>query len=144
MAEIVAHVTSSGVPLTTPTTLPRITIRRLDTGAAVVTAQSMTEVGDGAYRYTFAPDAALEYSVMVDADPLAAGQVGPEERYHFGSFSGITIARIEDDIPRIKKVTANRVVVNGTDTQMDVYEDDDTSIAFSFSISADRRDRTPI
>jgi len=45
---------------------------------------------------------------------------------------------------KIRKVTTNKVVVNGTDTQVDVYEDNGVDVAFSFTISGDRRTRTPI
>jgi len=43
----------------------------------------------------------------------------------------------------IRKVTANRVLVDGTDTTVTVFEDDGTTPALTFTISADRRERTP-
>jgi len=46
-------------------------------------------------------------------------------------------------VEKIRKVTTNKVVVNGTDTLVTVYEDDDVTPAFTFTISGDRRTRTP-
>ena len=94
MVEIVAHFTNGNVPLTSPGTVPTIRIRRIDTGALVVTDSDMTELGDGSYQFTFAPVATLEYSIRADGDPAAAGQVTPGERYKFGDLSGITEDRI--------------------------------------------------
>lgn len=54
------------------------------------------------------------------------------------------LVQILASVEIIRKVTSNRVVVNLTDTQVDVYEDNGTTIAFSFSISSDRRERDPI
>jgi hypothetical protein len=44
---------------------------------------------------------------------------------------------------KIRKVTTNRVVVNASDTLITVYEDDDTTPAFTFTVTPDRRERTP-
>lgn len=46
-------------------------------------------------------------------------------------------------VEKIRKVTTNRVVVNATDTLVTVYEDDDVTPAFTFTVSLDRRERTP-
>jgi len=90
MPEILAQIRNDGVPVNGLTTAPRITIRRADTGTAVVTAQSMTDLGaDGHYRYSFTPDAALDYAFSIDADPIAAGQVKSGERYFSGGFPGL-------------------------------------------------------
>lgn len=88
MAVIIASFTNNGIPLTSPTTAPTVRIRRTDTGALVVTNASMTEVGDGNYQYSFSPISNLEYAIRADGDPLAAGQVTPEERYVFGVLTG--------------------------------------------------------
>ena len=93
MSEIITHFRNEGVPLESPTTAPTIRIRRTDTQALVVTDQSMTEQGDGAYSYTFAPSATLEYSIRADGNPLAVGQTTAAERYAVGSLSGVTSAR---------------------------------------------------
>lgn len=44
----------------------------------------------------------------------------------------------------IRKLVANRSVVNASDTQVDFYEDDGTTVHRSFSVSADRRTKTPL
>lgn len=85
MAEIIAHFTNQGVPLTSPANIPTIRIRRSDTGVLVVTDSAMTELGDGNFRFTFAPAAGLDYAIRADGDPTAAGQVTAQERYTFGS-----------------------------------------------------------
>lgn len=93
MAELVAvFMAGIDVPLTGAGTLPTIRIRRLDTGALVVTDAAMVEVGapgDGAYSFTFAPVATLEYSWRANGDPLAAGQTIAGGRFTFGILSGI-------------------------------------------------------
>ena len=79
MAEIVAHFTNNGVPLVSPTDAPTIRIRRIDTGALVVTDAAMTELGDGSFRYTFTPVTTLKYSIRADGDPNVTGQVTNSE-----------------------------------------------------------------
>jgi hypothetical protein len=59
-------------------------------------------------------------------------------------FAGADIASILTAAEKIRKVTTNRVEVNSTDTLITVYEDDDSTPAFTFTISVDRRDRTPV
>ena len=46
-------------------------------------------------------------------------------------------------IERARKACSNKVVVNGDDTLVTVYEDNGSDVAFTFTISADRRTRTP-
>lgn len=101
MVKITAFITNGGLPATGLAVAPKINIRREDTQALVATEQDMTEIGDGNYRFTFAEVATLEYTFEVDADPTATGQVTLSERHLGGSFSGITIARIETDVPAI-------------------------------------------
>ena len=141
---ITACVTNKNVPLTSPATLPTIRIRRLDTQALVVTDDNMTEVGDGCYVYVFTESALLEYSIQVDADPAAALQVTPEERYHFG-FMGVA-----PGAALIRKILLNKSVTTenlgpappaGSKT-VDFYDDDQTTIIESIEISADGLTRT--
>ncbi|HET6417635.1 MAG TPA: hypothetical protein VFG22_15160, partial [Polyangiales bacterium] len=80
--DIVAFVTNNDAPLTSPTDEPTIRIRRLDTGALVVTDQDMTEIGDGLWSYSFDESSLLTYGVRVDADPAASSQVTAAERYY--------------------------------------------------------------
>ncbi len=64
---------------------PVIDVRRLDTGAFVVTNDPMVDSGsNGLYTYDFTPVAGLSYQFLIDADPNVTGQV--EVRYHDGSF----------------------------------------------------------
>jgi hypothetical protein len=46
-------------------------------------------------------------------------------------------------VEKVRKVTSNRVVVNAADTLVTIYEDDGSTPAFTFTISGDRRERTP-
>jgi len=101
VAQILAFVTNLGVPLTTPGTLPRLNVRRIDTGGLVLTGVSMTELGDGLYAFDFSATPTLEYAYLVDADPLAAGQVSATERYQWGGVSGIQDEAIEVTLPAI-------------------------------------------
>lgn len=98
MASLIAAWIPSGTPLVSPSALPTIRIRRIDTGALVVSDAEMTEVGDGIYAYLFAPDPALEYAVRMDGDPLGSAQVPPSDRYQIGSVSG-PVDRLETQIP---------------------------------------------
>jgi len=101
MPRISAFFTDDGVPLTSPPNAPTLRVRRQDTQALVVTDAAMAEQGDGVFTYDFAEDPTLEYVFRCDGDPLASGQVTAQERYVGGSFSGITEARLETDIPAI-------------------------------------------
>jgi len=60
----------------------------------------------------------------------------------FGTFASDVVDR--RTLAKADKVLTNKVVVNPTDTQVDVYKDDDVTIDHSYSISADRRTRTPL
>ena len=101
MSEIVASWTNAGVPLVAPANVPEVTIRRIDTQAIVAGPSAMTEIGEGSFAFTFAPVATLEYAIVADGDPLAAGQVLTLDRYQYGFLSGIDEARIQTDIPAI-------------------------------------------
>lgn len=46
-------------------------------------------------------------------------------------------------IEKIRKLTTNRAVVSGDNQTVTIYEDDDSTPAFTFTVSADLRDRTP-
>ncbi len=135
--EVTAFFTNNGVPLTSPGDAPEVNVRRTDTGALVATAEAMTELGNGHFRYTFATaDRLLRYVATADGDPNVTGQVTTAERYA----AGVIDPSMED----FRKIFRNRVEVNITDTQVDVYEDDNLTIAFSFALSGDRRSRTVI
>jgi len=85
----------------------------------------MTEVGGGAYSYNFASDSVLNYTILIDGDPNATGQV--DVRYLFGSLSGS-----EDDmvsrVERIDKRSRNRKSLNKSTGVHTIYDDDGTTI----------------
>lgn len=102
MAQIYARILNGNAPLTSPGTLPTITIFRSSDDTAVVSASSMVEVGQGLYRFEFASVDGLEYGYVIDADPAGAGQVEAHQRHaKWGVVSGTTDARIETDIPAL-------------------------------------------
>lgn len=87
--EIFAFITNNAVPVPAPATTPTVDIRRADTMALVVSAATMTVVGDGWVSYDFAAAlTGIKYVATVDADPGGAGQVNANERYHVVSFEG--------------------------------------------------------
>ena len=57
-------------------------------------------------------------------------------------FTVVQVGTIGDAIERIRKVTTNSAISNSSDTLVTVYEDDGTTVAFTFTISADQRTRT--
>lgn len=67
---------------------PEITIRRIDTGAIVIAAAAMTDLGGGGgYRAIFSPTiAGLAYFADIDADPNVTAQVPPGNRYYASGF----------------------------------------------------------
>ncbi len=93
---IVAAFASLGIPATGLSATIRI--RRTDTQALVITDAAMTEQGDGAYSFDFAPIDGLEYSIRADGGATLPNT----ERFAFGSVSGTTEARHEVDIPRLR------------------------------------------
>ena len=137
--EIVARFSNNGAPLTSPATAPQITIYRTDTGAAVVTAQDMTEIAAGLFKYTVTGlDPLLDYAVSADGDPGAAGQTSTVERYAWGSIPGIG-----DDYER--KIFTNRAettVGGGGEKTIEFYDDDQTTVIDTIEISADGLSRT--
>ena len=44
---------------------------------------------------------------------------------------------------RSRKINGNKVVISADDQTVTIYEDDDTTVAFTFTVSADGRTRTP-
>jgi len=87
MSEIAVHLLKSGAPINALVGVPTITIYRLDTGAAVVTAAVLTDrtaAGLYTYDFTIAIDG-INYSFLIDADPTAINQV--DTRYWHGTFN---------------------------------------------------------
>lgn len=76
---------ATGVPLVAPANLPTVRIRRLTDNVLEITDVAMVEVGDGLFKYIFAPATdSIEYAARADGDPTAAGQVPAATRYHAG------------------------------------------------------------
>ena len=85
MSEISVNLLASNVPVNGLATVPTITIQRLDTGAEVVADSAMTDQATrGLYTFSFASVNGLRYGFLIDADPIAAGQV--DVRYWRGAF----------------------------------------------------------
>lgn len=85
MTDIALTTTLAGVPVNGLADPPEITITRLDTDADVIAGVAMTDTGaNGKYKFAFVPVAGLMYSFLIDADPIAAGQV--DVRFHDGAF----------------------------------------------------------
>ena len=78
MITITSFFTDNGTPKTG--LAPTISIRRADTHALVVTWDTMTEVGDGWYKYNFNGDETLDYLVVCDGGTALT----TAERYTFG------------------------------------------------------------
>jgi len=85
MSEISVNLLASNAPVNALATAPTITIQRLDTGAEVIADAAMTDrTTRGLYTFTFAAVNGLRYAFLIDADPIAAGQV--DVRYWRGAF----------------------------------------------------------
>lgn len=144
MAEFNALVTNNGAPVTAPADDPEFTVRRTDTGAIVAGPSAASHIGDGVWRgtWTTVAGAILEYSVFLDADPNATGQVTASERYQVGSFSS--------NPELLRKLLANRAVTTinagpappANSRTIDFYDDDGTTVVESLLISTDGLERT--
>lgn len=86
MTDIVIQTTSGGVPVNGLADPPEITILRIDTDAAVVTASAMSDqAAGGLYKFAFTAGLpGIKYSFEVDADPNVTGQV--DKRTYGGAF----------------------------------------------------------
>lgn len=86
-----SFVNNSEAPLTGLT--PIIRIRDLSDNSLVVTDASMSEVGDGIYKYNFESyDASKDYAIRCDANVVIVG------RYRFST----TSQDIEEDVTDVK------------------------------------------
>lgn len=102
--------TAPGVPAVGLANVPTIRIRRLDTLALEVTDAAMTEVGDGAYFFSFAPAVdGIEYSVRADGDPTAITQVPASQRYQTGQVDNkLAELHVRDDLdPNVQQTYDN-------------------------------------
>ncbi len=101
-----------------------IRIRRADTQALVVTDSAMTEQGDGAYSFVFAPVDGIDYSIRSDGGVTLADS----DRYVFGSLSGTAEAR-EGEIAEILDVLINRLEWDFTVTPARLNQYDRAGVA---------------
>ncbi len=87
MADIIVQLTLNGTPVNGLANDPDITVLRIDTDAAVVSAVDMSDMGAGGlYKFEFGgfAEPGLTYTYFIDADPTASGQV--DNRYFGGTF----------------------------------------------------------
>jgi len=98
-----ANFSINGVPETGLS--PTISIRRTDSGALVVTDAALYEVGDGAYRYNFSNDTALQYSAVID------GAVDTLDYRYMAAWS--ERAKTEAEVVQILEDTAAMPTVSG-------------------------------
>jgi len=88
--DILAFFTINGVPKTGLS--PTIRIRNVSTGALIITDDSMTEVGDGFYKYNFAAyDPQTDYAIRCDGTSV----LPDHERY---VYAGNELSDEIDDI----------------------------------------------
>lgn len=121
------------------------------TAGWVQQTQAVAEVGNGLYRWAagFDPSAATlpagskhlaaEFTVT---GTKSATILVPIIWTDLQDAGALTTETVGSAMEKIRKVLTNRALVNGTDTGVTIYEDDGTTPAFTFTISADRRDRT--
>lgn len=110
--DIITFFTNNGIPAIGLT--PTIRIRRVSTGALLVTDAAMTEVGDGFYRYTFSTyDPSIDYAIRCDGGILLSGS----ERYQYaGNENAAELDSIQDDII---EVNTNILGVSGSVVNID-------------------------
>jgi hypothetical protein len=117
---ITAFFSASGTPKTGLS--PTVNIRRIDTGALVITAGAMSEVGDGFYKYDFTTySAALEYSILCDGTSTLTGY----DRYATAAL---------DANNDVLATAANLATV---DTVVDAIKAKTDSLTFAFSGKVD-------
>ena len=130
MTTIRVTITNNNVPTNALGDDPEINIRRLDTGALVVTGSAMIDAGgDGLYTFDFTPVAGLDYSFLIDADPNVSSQVTVAERYYDGAF--------DNERTDIWNDRGLNPVVPKTILEVVADEDYDEDVASSTSIHKD-------
>jgi hypothetical protein len=101
--DIIAFFTNSGIPAAGLS--PTIRIRRVSTGALLVTDAAMTEIGDGFYKYNFAAyDPTIDYAIRCDGGIILSGS----ERYTYaGNENSEVLTEIETVNTNVLGVSAN-------------------------------------
>lgn len=120
---ITAYFTEAGTPKTGLT--PTIRIRDVSDNSLKVTDASMTEIGDGWYKYTFTSFViGTEYVIRCDG----GATLTDPDRYVWGSSSC--------DVEVIRKLLMNRLELrNGTVDNWVLYDDDDTTELLKWSVT---------
>ena len=119
---------------------PIIKIRLVEDGSLVVSG-TMTEIGDGFYKFEFlAYDITKDYTVLCDAVTLS-----PAHRYRASSsgewgtiMNNVNLVSDEVDfrVDLVRKIMKNRLVLSDGDTKnLIIYEDDDTTPVVKYSVT---------
>lgn len=119
MTDIVVDLTLAGVPVNGLAAVPTISIMRLDTFVVVVVASAMTDTASlGKYHFAFTGVRGVRYSLSIDADPTASGQV--DVRRFSGAFDRevFDMWRTRGLDPSIAKTTTE--VTEDTDYDEDI------------------------
>jgi len=123
---------------------PTIRIRNVDTNALIVTDASMSEVGDGFYKYDFASyDASINYVIRMDGgDTLANAErycVAANESYREDVASQVWATTIDGTsvttsqaLNIIRKVEVGKWAIVGN--QMIFYEEDNVTPLLTFNL----------
>ena len=116
---ITTFFTDKGVPKTGLS--PTIDVYE-DDGTQVVTAQAMTEIAGGFYKFDFTDnDDSKTYVIVADG----TATLGNLDRFMASS-------NIHGDLRQSLKVTKNRLKIAGN--QMKIFDDDETTVIFTFDL----------
>jgi hypothetical protein len=123
---ITAFFSASGTPETGLS--PTVNIRRIDTGALVITAGAMSEVGDGFYKYDFvAYSSSLEYSILCDGTSALTGY----DRYAIGTLdanndvlaTATSLAAVQVVVDLIEDINRNRMEITNSTGAVSLKDD---------------------
>ena len=92
-------------------------------GTQVVTAQAMTEIAGGFYKYTFASyDSNKDYVIRADG----SATLSDEERYQFGINN--------QNLDTIAKIERNQLFIDTVANTLTIYDDDKTTALKVFDL----------
>jgi len=124
---------------------PLIRIRDIETGNVVVSG-TMSEIGDGFYKYEFfGYDISKEYAILCDSVSLTG-----DNRYKFlatEEYGDVieTVALINDNIDLrtllLRKILTNRLeLVDGSTNNWILYDDNDTDVLTTWDVTDQNND----
>jgi hypothetical protein len=129
---------SSGIPATG--LFPTIRIRNVEDGGNVVASGTMSEVGDGFYRYDFGDyDITKDYCILCDAISLSG-----VERYKFlatGAYGAPINTlnalnnNIDDKTLLLRRILTNKLILNDGKNANWILSDDDNSELLTWNVS---------